>query len=95
MSEKAELVSYLTGLLALMESREDAALTRGRTLGREYERGYVRLIQIIRSEEDETRKRENNESRKGSVRDETGKSESGGTNGNRSGPTAVDAEGES
>lgn len=70
MSEKYELASYLSSLLAIMESREDAGIHRGQTLGEEYTRGYTRLIESIKEDEsNETRKRAQHESPKGSLRD--------------------------
>lgn len=53
---KQELVNYLAGLISVMESKEDAGIARGQTLGREYNRAYEQLLEIIRKEEaDEAR----------------------------------------
>jgi hypothetical protein len=53
MTEKAELAGYMSDLLCLMESKEDSGRPRGQTLGREYERAYARLMEIVRKEEED------------------------------------------
>lgn len=55
---KQELASYMTSLLTLMESKEDAGIPRGKTLGEEYGRTYAAFMDIVRKEQDEARKRE-------------------------------------
>lgn len=53
MTEKIELAGYLTNLLSIMESKEDAGIHRGPTLVKEYSKGYDRLRQILQKEHDE------------------------------------------
>lgn len=48
---KQELASYLSSLISIMESKEDAGIERGQTLGREYTRAYGQMMDIIRKEE--------------------------------------------
>ena len=50
MSEKVELAGYLCNLLTIMEAKEDAARARGKTLTKEYQTGYARLMEIIKRE---------------------------------------------
>lgn len=50
MNEKVELAGYLCNLITIMEAKEDAAIARGKTLGKEYEIGYARLMEIIKRE---------------------------------------------
>lgn len=60
---KFELVSYLSDLLSIMESRDQAGgINRGPALGREYERVYAQYRAILDKEEKdlETRKRQDN-----------------------------------
>lgn len=57
MADKYQMVSYLTGLLAIIESKEDAAQPRAGILAREYEKVYTELVGMLRKVEDETRNR--------------------------------------
>lgn len=50
-----QLVSYLAGLISIMESKEDAGLPKGGMIAREYERAYTELRDLIKAEEKETK----------------------------------------
>lgn len=50
---KQELASYCVALVGIMESKEDAGIHRGKTLGREYDRAYAQLVETIRKEEED------------------------------------------
>lgn len=50
---KYELVSYLSGLIAILDSKDDAGIARGRTLPLEYERAYKQLRDILDAEHKE------------------------------------------
>lgn len=54
---KSELAGYLSSIITIMDSKEDAGIPRGNTLAREYTRVYTELVDIIRKEEDEARNR--------------------------------------
>jgi hypothetical protein len=63
--DKADLASYLASLISIMDSKDAAGgISRGQTLGAEYDRAYGLFMQIVRKEQaDETRKRENDSNR--------------------------------
>jgi hypothetical protein len=54
--ERYDLVGYLSGLLAIIESKEDAGLARGGAIAREYERAYTKLRLLILTEEEKEQK---------------------------------------
>lgn len=56
MSTKYELASYLSSLISIMESKEDAGRPRGTTIGAEYDWAYAELMQKI-GEDNEARQR--------------------------------------
>ena len=73
MPEKHDLVSYMTGLIGVMESREQAGIARGNTLGIEYNLQYNKLMDIIRKEHEDARKSErHDDALEGSHGGETG-----------------------
>lgn len=53
MATKYELANYLSNLLSILSSKDEAAISRGTTLPWEYERAYVELRDILQKEKDE------------------------------------------
>lgn len=47
---KQELVAYMTGLLAIMESKEATGLAKGQTLTKEYDLHYEKLVKLLQEE---------------------------------------------
>lgn len=59
MSTKYDLVSYLAGILSIIESKEDAGQDRGGWLAEEYTRAYGELNKLVKEEkENEARNRQ-------------------------------------
>lgn len=49
---KQEMAGYLANLISIMESKEDAGISRGRTLADEYNKTYNEFRELLDKEKD-------------------------------------------